>query len=103
MLMSAPAGVLRNSSISLVSTGRGVEYATRFSVTAFDRAGAAVAVVSAATRTSSERAASTRRGIRDLLLSAISIRVMDISRPYDLYKSTAYGERTLAWAGVNWY
>ena len=33
MVMPAPCGVFWNSAISLVSTGRGVEYATRFSVT----------------------------------------------------------------------
>ena len=43
MLMPDPCGVLRNSSISLVSTGRGVEYATRFSVTSFELLSAAVA------------------------------------------------------------
>ena len=33
MLMPEPCGVFLNSAISLSSTGRGVEYATRFNVT----------------------------------------------------------------------
>src|SRR6476659_11290118 len=56
MVTPDPCGVLRNSSISFVSTGRGVEYATRFRVTSFELVVAAIAapatvVANAATAT----------------------------------------------------
>jgi hypothetical protein len=85
MLMSAPAGVFRNSSISFVSTGRGVEYATRLSVTSFELLSAALAVAAtaiAAPRARVSTVATRRPRIGLLLFSAMSIRVMEISKSY---------------------
>ena len=65
-LMSDPAGVLRNSSISLVSTGRGVEYATRLSVTAFVLFSAAVAAPATAVAITTSRIAAQANVLRSM-------------------------------------
>ena len=57
MLTPDPCGVLRNSSISFVRTGRGVEYATRLSVTSFELVCAAVAAPATAAATTAPTAA----------------------------------------------
>ena len=59
MLMPEPCGVFLNSAMSLSSTGRGVEYATRFSVTSC-LAPDADAASAAATAASARISGSTR-------------------------------------------
>ncbi len=88
-----PAGVLSKAVISLPSASRGVEYATRLSLVSDVRADAVAATTSTTPEGKRQDCGKKATSHVFLQFSTISIRVMEISRPYGRDKRFNMQER----------